>query len=257
MVTTGRGCGGERQRRPRRCEGRSAGQGTARWLGDAAAGDDLVVHPPLLPPPPVSTRHLETPGDGYLPVLTCVSSEIRAWSTCSQAEGRQFESGIPLDTYGALGPISGPRSHLYSHFRGPKDGSGRFKVGVNGGGRSRRFSSRNRGSASPQFASWVGANSFPPPLPPAARGPAAPGGERWRSPPASRPGRRSLKHPQSLRARVSRPARRSGRRPARRTAESRSGGSDAHTAARRCAAAATARRSHRCHAPRAPQQRST
>src|SRR5215510_11902901 len=67
----------------------------------------VIALPPLLPPPPVSTRHLETPRDGYLPVLTCVSSKIRAPSTCSQAEGRQFESGIPLDSYEALGPIPG------------------------------------------------------------------------------------------------------------------------------------------------------
>src|SRR5215510_1698680 len=88
----------------------------------------VIALPPLLPPPPVSTRHLETPRDGYLPVLTCVSSKIRAPSTCSQAEGRRFESGIPLENCGVLtaswGCILGRlvvvlrwRSHPRSHRR--------------------------------------------------------------------------------------------------------------------------------------------
>jgi hypothetical protein len=59
-------------------------------------------HRSALPPPPLSTRHLETSRDGSLPMLTELSSKIRSPSTCSQAEGRRFESGIPLDSYGAF-----------------------------------------------------------------------------------------------------------------------------------------------------------
>jgi len=38
-------------------------------------------------------------------VLTDVSSRIRSPSACSQAEGRRFESGIPLDTSSAILPF--------------------------------------------------------------------------------------------------------------------------------------------------------
>src|SRR5678815_1080892 len=89
-------------------------------MNSAARQGWPTMVPPPLPPPPVSTRHLETRGDGYPLVLTCVSSEIRASLPSSQAEGRRFESGIPLHTYGASGSVSALCSHRYSHLRGSK-----------------------------------------------------------------------------------------------------------------------------------------
>ena len=88
-------------------------------------------------------RRLET---DKLPVLTGLSSRIRSPSTCSQAEGRRFESGIPLDSYRVWAPISGPWSHRWFHLRGPKDGMRRTEVGPANSARGPRFSSRNRGS---------------------------------------------------------------------------------------------------------------
>src|SRR5262249_28483551 len=90
--------------------------------------------------------------------------------SASQAEGRRFESGIPLNTYGASGSISVLRSHLYSHLRGSekaRDESARGEDGM-------PLASFLVGKAGLGIASadlQVGVNSLPPlpPPPPSSR----------------------------------------------------------------------------------------
>jgi hypothetical protein len=100
----------------------------------------------------------------------------------SQAEGRRFESGIPLDTYDGLGRISRPRSHLWSHLRGSKTARDGFGWGRRWGAVRTRFSSENRRSASLQFTSEVGPNVVPPPVPPARSSRRGSGGTRRSTP---------------------------------------------------------------------------